>query len=463
MTGVNLRLRVFLFFALLGLGSAAIVLAAHLFGYRQLAQPGALSAFATSAIISVFGVIALSVSIWLLFDEHVSKPVEAIAASLRVRTHTDAASPLDKATGRYLGDLAAAADAATTAREHGAKCAQEADAPALKRLEDQRDQLVQILSDIPIATILVSSAHRIVLYDGQAAAVLDRVGAARLNASIFDYFEKAPIVAALNRLDAQGTPRLEVTVTSLAGEVCTGHLRSFGADAGYTLMLDPLRPAAARPLTYDFDLMTYAPTGDLLATPLRDLTFVVFDTETTGLDPVTDDVVQLGAVRVVNGKIVRGEVLNSYVNPGRPIPARSTAVHGVSDAMVAGAPPMQQVCTRFHDFADGAVLVAHNAAFDMAFLHRQAAGSHAAFDNPVLDTVLISAVIFGGSAVHTLDALCDRLGVVLPPEERHTALGDAMATAKALVATLGILEGRGIRTFGDLHSEMHKHQRILRS
>ena len=83
------------------------------------------------------------------------------------------------------------------------------------------------------------------------------------------------------------------------------------------------------------------------------------------------------------------------------------------------------------------------------------------FDQPVLDTVHLSAVVFGGTAEHTLDALCDRLSIEIPAELRHTALGDAVATAKALAAMIPILEARGLGRFGPLRDEVRKHRRIL--
>jgi DNA polymerase-3 subunit epsilon len=106
-------------------------------------------------------------------------------------------------------------------------------------------------------------------------------------------------------------------------------------------------------------------------------------------------------------------------------------------------------------------MVAHNAPFDMAFLHQTGRAHGLAFDHPVLDTVLLSAVVFGGSATHTLDALCERLNVTIADEKRHTAMGDAEATAAVLVRMITILEARGIETFGQILTEMRKHSRLL--
>ncbi|MEO0503152.1 MAG: exonuclease domain-containing protein, partial [Pseudomonadota bacterium] len=114
-----------------------------------------------------------------------------------------------------------------------------------------------------------------------------------------------------------------------------------------------------------------------------------------------------------------------------------------------------------HGFCRDAVLVAHNAPFDMAFLRRAEAQMGVTWDHPVLDTVLLSAIVFGTNEDHTLDALCDRLGLTIPPDLRHTALGDARVTAQALVTLIPLLEARGLRTLADVIAESKKHGRLL--
>ena len=175
-----------------------------------------------------------------------------------------------------------------------------------------------------------------------------------------------------------------------------------------TLQTEP-DATAQRPLVFDFGLFESPRTDSVRDTPLSNLAFVVFDTETTGLLPEKDEVVQIGAVRVVNGRLVEGETFDMLVNPGRKIPQTSPAVHGISDDMVADAPPMAVAGQRFHQFARDAVLVAHNAPFDMAFMHKHSKAMGVTFDHTVLDTVLLSALVFGESAEHTLDALTDLL------------------------------------------------------
>lgn len=222
-------------------------------------------------------------------------------------------------------------------------------------------------------------------------------------------------------------------------------------------------PPIPRAVVYDFDLLAKARYAEIAEARLEDLTYVVFDTETTGLLPSEgDEIVQLAAVRIVNGRRVQREFLDTLVNPGRPIPAASTEVHGITGAMVADAPPIDKAGRLFHRFAEGAVLIAHNAPFDMEFLRRHEKAIGARFDHPILDTVLLSAVVFGGSEGHSLDALTHRLGITIPEEARHTALGDTVATADAFLRLLPMLKARGLSTFGDVLAEVRRHGRLLK-
>ena len=219
-----------------------------------------------------------------------------------------------------------------------------------------------------------------------------------------------------------------------------------------------------RAVVYDFELLHRTWHADIAHTPLHALTYVVFDTETTGLLPDSGDkIVQLAAVRIVNGRRVEAERFDTLVNPARDIPAASTRIHGITDDMVATAPHIEVAARRFHDFSDGAVLVAHNAGFDMAFLRRLERRIGFRFDQPVLDTVLLSALVFGDGENHSLDALAARLAISLPEEIRHTAIGDASATAEALLKLLRALQARGLHTYGDLEEELQRHRRVLKA
>lgn len=211
----------------------------------------------------------------------------------------------------------------------------------------------------------------------------------------------------------------------------------------------PARPPA-RPEFYDFELLQQPlPTGELVGRPLRQVNYVVLDLETTGLHPSEgDEVVAIAAVRVVNGRVLTMETFDRLVNPGRSIPATSVAIHGITEEDVKDKPPLAVVLPQFQSFAEDAVLVAHNAAFDMAFLQRSAEGCGLRFDQPVLDTLLLSAYLDPDEMDHSLDGIAARLGLKF--SQRHSALGDCMVTAAILVRQIERLEERGFQTLGDL-------------
>lgn len=683
LTGLSLRLRVFLIFA----GLAAAILAATglglWLGYSRLGQPGVGQGFVQAGVLAGFAALGLVATVWYLFDLNVAKPIETLSGALRARAHSDVTAEMDAAIARYLGDLAPAAQAAAQSLAETRSALAEAVARETLRLGSEKARLEALLSDVPVGVILCSADHALVFYNGPAADILgtSRAGGleAGLDRKLFDYLHAAPLRLAHERLLATGDPdavsdllcttttgarvlavrmrllgdggtqgyvltlrditgdmaadarreamleaaldslrrpsaalatlvgvmpedalpaplqgalkdevarlsqavtrfgaardealseagalpqtrafdlaqglaaRLQAQGTTVTTETadlilrCNGyevltllehlarhlsdrgplHLAIEEEDTGAAIRLSwtgprvgvgeldgwlafplsdesdrparsvlaahatelwpealadgrpalclPIRQArravarpkpVARKVVYDFDLLSPARTDRLAEARLDRLTYVVFDSETTGLNPRQgDELVQLAAVRIVNGRRVEGEVFDTLVNPGRPIPAVSTEVHGITDAMVADAPGVADVVRRFHKFAEGAVLIAHNAPFDMEFLRRVEGQLGVSFDMPVLDTVLLSAVVYGQHEVHSLDALSHRLGITIPEEARHTALGDTLATADAFLKLVPMLAGRGLETFGSVLTEVRKHGRLLK-
>lgn len=202
----------------------------------------------------------------------------------------------------------------------------------------------------------------------------------------------------------------------------------------------------SRPEYYDFDLFqTRADTQHLDDRRLIDLAYTVFDTETTGLNPSKgDEIIQIGAARIVNNRLLSQEVFDQLVDPRRGIPAQTIPIHGITPDMVAGKPHIGQVLPAFHAFAQDTVLVAHNAAFDMKFLELKEASTGLKFDHPVLDTLLLSAVVHPNQTSHRLEAIAERFGVMVMG--RHTAVGDAMVTAEVFLRLIPLLADMGIHT-----------------
>lgn len=206
-------------------------------------------------------------------------------------------------------------------------------------------------------------------------------------------------------------------------------------------------------------------TGAAGATRLSELDFVVFDTETTGLKPSGgDEIVQIGAVRIQGGRLCRHDTFDTLVNPGRPIPPASTKFHGIVDDMVSEAPGVTETVGRFRAFLGSQVLVAQNAAFDMKFLTLKEEAAGVVFDCPVLDTMLLSIFLNGERGDHSLDGLTERYGIAA--EDRHTALGDALATAEILLHMIPLLTAKGIETLDQALAETkgigHRHRHWLR-
>jgi DNA polymerase-3 subunit epsilon len=212
----------------------------------------------------------------------------------------------------------------------------------------------------------------------------------------------------------------------------------------------------SRPEYYDFDLFRARDVSSKLdERPLAELAYTVFDTETTGLDPgAGDEIISIGAARIVNNRLLTGDTFQSLVDPKRLVTAESMAVHGITPDLLDGQPPITEVLARFHRFAAETVLVAHNAAFDMRFLAMKEQASGVVFDQPVLDTLLLSAVAHPGQDTHSLESIAERLGV--PVVGRHTALGDAIVTAEVFLRLLPLLAAKGVRTLREAREASKK-------
>ena len=207
--------------------------------------------------------------------------------------------------------------------------------------------------------------------------------------------------------------------------------------------------AEARPIFYDFELF-HRPgqTRELEERTLGELAYTVFDTETTGLDPSAgDEIISLSAIRIVNGRLLREEQFDQLVDSRRAPSPESVRIHGITRGMLEGQPRIGEVLRRFARFAEETVLVGHNVAFDMRFLEMQESATGERFTQPVLDTLLLSAVIHPDLREHELEANARRLGV--PIVGRHTSLGDAILTGEIFIKMIPLLAAQGIVTLKD--------------
>ena len=175
--------------------------------------------------------------------------------------------------------------------------------------------------------------------------------------------------------------------------------------------------------------------------------YVVFDIETTGFSPVKNRIIEIGAVKVAGGEIV--DSFSAFVNPEAPIPFEIEKLTGIRDDMVMDAPTIEVVLPQFLEFCGEAVLVAHNAGFDMSFIKENVNRLQIEKEFTYVDTVGIARMLLPNQAKHTLDAVAKTLGISL--ENHHRAVDDAQATAEIFVKFIPMLEKEGAKTLKDVN------------
>ena len=178
---------------------------------------------------------------------------------------------------------------------------------------------------------------------------------------------------------------------------------------------------------------------------LRD-EYVVFDLETTGFSSEHDKIIEIGAVRVKNGKI--SEKYSTFVNPERKIPERITELTSITDDMVKDAPVIEKVLPDFLKFIGDNALVAHNAGFDHGFIRQKAKDQGIETDFTVVDTVGLARVLFPELAKYKLDNIAKKLKISL--ENHHRAVDDAGATAEIFEKFVEMLEEKGLHTLKEV-------------
>ena len=178
-----------------------------------------------------------------------------------------------------------------------------------------------------------------------------------------------------------------------------------------------------------------------------DHTCVVFDIETTGFSPIKNHIIEIGAVRVTDGKIV--DKFSTFVNPEVPIPYDIEQLTSINDGMVISAPTIEEVLPEFLAFCEGAVMVAHNASFDISFIKENARRQGLTFQPTVLDTVSLARVLLPNLNRFKLDTVAKELKISL--ENHHRAVDDAGATAEIFVKFIEMLKARDIENLTQLN------------
>ena len=186
--------------------------------------------------------------------------------------------------------------------------------------------------------------------------------------------------------------------------------------------------------------------------------YVVFDIETTGFNSQNDRIIEIGAVKIVNGKVT--ETFSEFVNPQMPIPYRITQLTTITDAMVMDAGTIEEVLPRFLAFSKGSVLVAHNAGFDTGFIKENAKRLNLAYDFTVVDTLGLARCLMVHLGKYTLDNICKHLNIVL--ETHHRAVDDATATGKMFLSFIDMLRKRDIENLDQVNAFASKSEDLIK-
>ncbi|WP_146587264.1 3'-5' exonuclease [Puniceibacterium confluentis] len=436
----GLRFRIFLIFAALALALVGGLQAVLWFGAAKAAETSVETGLALTGLAGTGLILALSVAAWIYLDEHIAKPLEHPPTAPPQSGETDLSEPC-----RPVQETAAQHE---TRRLTG----------RLAELEAEKLQLTRVLREVPVAILMINAADRILLYDSQAAELLSRSGPPRLNAPLSDYFNPDLIAGARARMQRTG---LEVRFAAVPGAVGTridARMRPL-EDGGALVVLDEAAPRADSPvpgpLVYDFDLIAAQTPVRAEDIPLNALTFVVLSTETTGLLPHRDEVLRIGAVRMVGSSILRREVLDLRIGATGHDDASGRGMR--AGTAPEARPTILTAIEQFHTFATDAVIVAHNAPLRMAFLRRHDASTGLVWDLPQIDLVLLSALLFGDGADHSLRALAGRTGVTLPAAPARGGLSQALMAAEVMQRLMPLLTGHGLESLGHLVEALQRH------
>lgn len=187
------------------------------------------------------------------------------------------------------------------------------------------------------------------------------------------------------------------------------------------------------------------------STPLVALDAVAIDTETTGLDIRTARLIQFGAVRIHGGAVLHREHMNALVDPGIPIPAQASKIHGITAEHLVGAGDFSTLAPDMEAFLGGAILIGHTIAYDIAILRREYQLAGRKWTEPrTIDVRLLARLTAEAGPHDDIESICSAFGIEI--KGRHSALGDAVAAAEAFVALIPHLRARGIRTLAELET-----------
>lgn len=331
----------------------------------------------------------------------------------------------------------------------------------LERRNRPSDQLEAVMRSIPEALIVVNAAGQVGLVNAAARNLLGEA-ALELGTSVFDAITRTALESAMQDAERTGAP-VDTVVRTVDGRALAARLALIEAGQGAVLLFRESDVSADRELRHDLGLLAEPPPPIPVdaSTPLTELPICVVDLETTGLDVERDAIVSVGGVRMVGATIFRGRTVDRLINPDRPIPPRSSVIHGITDELVADAPRFARIWPELTPFLNGTVLVGHNIGFDIAHLLRSTREAGIPWQAPrYLCTYLLAAGMELQLHGLKLETLAAAFGLTV--RGRHTALGDSLVTADLFARLLPMLADRGVRTLGDAEAFLRRRQDLLR-
>lgn len=306
------------------------------------------------------------------------------------------------------------------------------------------NRLAAVVATLEGGLVVITATGLVSLTNAAASAMLG-ADASAVGTSIFAALDRDQLNAAVASAEAARRPIRARLALADASAVLEARVASLGGHGGAVISFSCESAEHAHEIHHDLALHDSPPEGMPLTdtTRLSDLPGLVFDTETTGLDIETDRIVSIGAVRVHGEQVFQSRVLDLLVNPGRSIPNRAVAIHGITNAMVSGAPAFHVHAPTVAAWFEEKILIGHHIGFDLAIMNAECVRAGLPWHPPrTLDTSHLVAALEPRMVDLNLENIAARFGIAL--RGRHTALGDALVTADIWRKLVPLLSDRGI-------------------
>lgn len=316
--------------------------------------------------------------------------------------------------------------------------------------EAPNERLLAILRVLNSGVVVITEDGQVSLVNGVGQDLLgaERV---RVGTSLFASLSRESVIEALGKARRKGGP-FETLFQRLDGAELGGRISPLPDGEGAIILFPPSEVTRHRPaLDFDLTLHDVPPDAEALGldTPLDELPMLIIDTETTGLLARTDRIVSFGGVCAHGGKLYRSRMIDDLVNPGQHIPSTSTAIHGITDAMVADARAWPEIYAEFLNLARGRVIVGHSIPFDLTIMKYECERHGLPWaDFIFIDTLRLASLLNPTMKSFDLEDLAGFYQIDL--HGRHTALGDALVCAELFFRMMPRLQMQGFTTLGEL-------------